>query len=364
MKVLHIITGLASGGAESQLELVLRHTRHDSEVVSLYNCGYVGRQMAARGVRVRDLGMQTNRQLLSGLRLASLVREGGYDVVHVHLYRACVYGRIAAKLAGVPVIVTTEHSLGEEQIEGRPKTRAVRLLYLATDLLSDATVAVSPRVEKRLVEWGVSRKKIRVVPNGVDFERFGFDPSARKIVREEFGIPPEDYVVGAVGRLHPFKRFDVLIKAAGPVLERGGWLLLVGEGQEKDRLQEVARETGLSRRVIFAGERSDVAGLLSALDVFVSPSTEETFGIAILEATAVGVKSIVAACPALDGFQLDGVRRVSGNVNEVRRALLREYERGARLGAPDETIRGIYDIRSVVARLDNLYEALSEGSRL
>src|SRR5215207_6318845 len=123
----------------------MRYTRHHCEVVSLYNFGLVGQQMVASGIKVRDLGMRSNQQISAVFRLARSVRRGRYDAVHVHLYRACIYGRVAARLAGVPVVVTTEHSLGETLIEGRRKTFPIRLLYLATEPLSSATVAVSPK---------------------------------------------------------------------------------------------------------------------------------------------------------------------------------------------------------------------------
>ena len=358
MKVLHVITGLASGGAEVQLDLLLRHTRHDAEVATLYKFGAVGRRLVARGLKVHDLNMRSNKDLSAVLRLARIMRRGRYKVVHVHLYRACVYGRLAARLARVPVVVTTEHSLGDTQIEGREKTRAVRSLYLTTDRFSDVTVAVSSRVRQRLIDWGVPGSKIRVIPNGMDFGHFRFDPEARTAVRREFGIPPEAFVVGTLGRLHPFKRYDVLLRSAGPALKRGAWLLLVGEGQERPRLERLAQETSHPHRIIFAGEREDTPRLLSAMDLFVAPSQEETFGLAVLEALAVGLRSIFAACPALDGVRLDGARRISGDAPELQRVLVEEHDRGPWTGGPDGLVRQLYDIRSIASSLDDLYEAL------
>lgn len=354
-----MITGLSAGGAETQLGLLLRHLRHDHEVVALYDVGRVGREMMEGGVRVYDLGMRGNRQVLSVFRLAALMRNGRYDVVHVHLYRACVYGRLAARLAGVSAVVTTEHSIGDTQIEGRPKTAAVRFLYLATDRLSDATVAVSPKVRCLLADWGVPEGKIRVIPNGVDFDRFAFDERARHAVRKELGIPPGSFVAGSVGRLHRGKRYDALLEASGPFLERGGWLLLVGGGDEEGPLRRMARRTPHPDRVVFAGERGDVPRVLSAMDLFVSPSQEETFGLSVLEAAASGLRCVVAACPALDGVRLERVRRVSGEAHALRGVLLQEYGRD-RQAEPDlAAARQRYDVRSVARALDGLYENLT-----
>lgn len=369
MKVLHVITGLAAGGAETQLELLLQHTRHGAEVAVLYNPGSVGRRIAAKGVAVYDLGMRSNRQISSIFRLARIIREGDYDAVHAHLYRACVYGRPAARLARVPVVVTTEHSIGEKQIEGRPKSPLARLLYVATDFFSEATIAVSDEVRRLLVEWGIPREKIRVIPNGLDLASFGYSPDDRRLLREELGIPAEDFVVGSVGRLHRLKRHDLLIEAAAPLLSRGkAWLLLVGEGPERPRLEKLARKAGAYERTIFAGERNDVSRFLSVMDLFASPSEEETFGLAILEAAASGLPVVAVRCPALDGVRMPGLFKLpAGDLTRLRRILLDEalndrtrnngFEKRASL------LEGRYDIRNVAAAIDNLYEALLDGRR-
>src|SRR4029453_438923 len=107
-----------------------------------------------------------------------LIRGGHYDVVHTHLYRACVYGRVAARLAfpppraGAPAIVPTEHSLGTERIEGRSLPPFARHLYLATERLGSATIAVSATVGLRLLLWGVPTGRIVVIGNGIEAETY------------------------------------------------------------------------------------------------------------------------------------------------------------------------------------------------
>jgi glycosyltransferase involved in cell wall biosynthesis len=123
-----------------------------------------------------------------------LIHKGRYGVVHTHLYRACVYGRVAARLAGVPVVVATEHSLGDGRIEGRPLSAATRRLYLAAERLGAATIAVSPSVAGRLRRWGVPDHRIRVVGNGIDPTGYAFDllrrDRARATTRTSSRPPP------------------------------------------------------------------------------------------------------------------------------------------------------------------------------
>ncbi|MZD04910.1 glycosyltransferase [Streptomyces sp. SID5785] len=309
MKGLHIITGLGAGGAEQQLRLLLRHLPGTHDVVTLTNPGQVADGLRADGVRVAHLGMAGNRDLGALPRLTRLVRAGRYDVVHTHLYRACLYGRIAARLAGVPAVVATEHSLGDTQIEGRPLTRGVRALYLAGERLGRATIAVSPAVAGRLHRWGVAPHRVHVVPNGVDVDRFAFDPAARAAVRARYGLPADAFVVGGVGRLVPGKRFDVLV-AALAALPGDVRLLLVGTGPEEAALDAAAHAAGVRDRIVFTGERPHTAGtpgagpdlpaLLSAMDLLASPSTDEAFGLAVVEAQACGLPVVHVRCPALD----------------------------------------------------------------
>jgi glycosyltransferase involved in cell wall biosynthesis len=358
MKVLHVITGLGVGGAELQLRSVLQHTRHESDVVALYNAGAVADMIRADGGRVRDLGMKRNTQISALLRLRRLIHEGGYDVVHAHLYRSQIYGRIAAWLARTPVVLSTEHSIGETHLERRRMTRGVRRLYLATERLSNGTIAVSETVRDRLVGWGVRADRIIVIPNGVDLGRVAFDPAARRSARAEFGLGPADYVIGVLGRFDRQKQFDLVIEAAAPLLGDRVKLLIVGDGNERGHLEEVARECGVTDRVIFAGERHDVAAMLSALDLFVASSAQEAFGLSVLEALANGLPVLYTTCPALRGLDVDRAHQVPGTVGGLRTALATEVAAGPgeRQSAP--AVAEKYGIEAVTARIDALYERL------
>jgi glycosyltransferase involved in cell wall biosynthesis len=360
MKVLHVITGLGVGGAELQLRSILQHTRHDAEVVTLYNPGPVADMIRADGRRVRSLGMTSNTQISALYALRQLIADAGYDVVHTHLYRSQIYGRPAAWLAGVPVIVSTEHSIGETHLERREMTAGVRALYLATEAMSDMTVAVSGTVRERLVKWGVRPRKVVVIPNGVDLARVAFDSTAREKVRGEFGIGPFDYVFGVLGRLDPTKQFDIVIEAAAPMLGDGRWLLIVGKGNERTHLEEVARRYGVADRVIFAGERHDVAAMLSAMDLFVASSKQETFGLSVLEALANGAPALYTTCPALDGLDVGSATQVPSSAGGLRDAMLAELATGRRRDrATEPAVEKEYGIQAVTSRIDDLYEQLA-----
>jgi glycosyltransferase involved in cell wall biosynthesis len=350
MKVLHVITGLDVGGAELQLDAVLQHTRNDADVVTLYNPGPVADKLRGHGVRVRDLGMGRNTELGALLRLYRIIRAGRYDVVHAHLYRT-------------PVIVTTEHSIGETHLERRKMTASVRALYLASEMASDATIAVADIVRDRLERWGVPARKITVIPNGLDFDGLGFDAGSRAAVREQFGIHPDAYVMGTLGRLDPNKRIDLAIQAAAPLLGDRCKLLVIGRGEEGDRLAAVAKQAGVAEHVIFGGYQADMTAMLCAMDLNVTTSLQETFGLSVLEALSNGLPVLYTTCPALDGISTDRARQVEGSVPALRAEMTKEIEAGPRPRQPVQSVMDTYGIEKVADRIDDLYERIDAAKR-
>jgi glycosyltransferase involved in cell wall biosynthesis len=302
--------------------------------------------------------MTRNTELPALLRLARLIHGGGYDVVHVHLYRSCVYGRLAARLAGTPVVVTTEHSIGETHLERRRMTLGVRALYLGTDLCSDATIAVSPAVAHRLAKWGVAARKIEIIPNGLDLGRVAFNAAARARIRSEFGLPLDSYVIGVLGRLDPIKRFDLVIRAVAALLDEQHRLLIVGDGPIRPELEAEAHRHGVADLVTFAGERHDVAAMLSSLDLFIASSAQETFGLSVLEALANGIPALYTTCPAMEGIVTGRARQVPGDVEGLRREIEAELAAGRRPREAVPAIRAQYGIEAVTRRIDDLYDRL------
>ncbi|MEY9944194.1 glycosyltransferase [Kitasatospora sp. GAS1066B] len=365
MRVLHVITGLAAGGAEQQLLLTIRHlpSSVDCEVATLTNPGSVAAALRADGVTVHDLAMRGNRDLAVLPRLIRLIRHGRYDVVHTHLYRAGLYGRLAARLAGVRTVLATEHSLHAGTIEGRPVGAGVKSLYLAAERLGVATVAVSGRVAGTLADWGVPGRRVAVLPNGIEAAGFAVPWAQRVEIRRKLGLAGDAFVVGAVGRLVPGKRFDVLVSAL--TVLPGAVLLLVGEGPERAALTELARELGIGSRVLLIGERTDVPELLSAMDVLAAPSVEETFGLAVLEGLAAGLPVLHSGCPALEELPAEAApaaRKLPSTVAAYQEALLALGPAPLAVPLPRPPAVAHYDIVRTAGQLAELYERLGRAT--
>ncbi|MFI0451444.1 glycosyltransferase [Actinomadura sp. 6N118] len=355
-RVLHVITGWNRGGAEQQLLLLAQHLPVHCDIAVLTRTGDLTPAARAAGINVHHIGMRSNTDLRAVPRLARLMRRGNYDVVHTHLYRACIHGRLAARIAGIRRVIATEHSLGDGHIEGRRTSTAVRLLYRATEYLGETTIAVSPTVARRLRGWGVPASRLLTLPNGIDAEAFSFDAGQRAATRAHLGIDPDEFIVGSVGRLVETKRLDVLIRAL-PHTERGR-LLIVGEGPAHTTLERLAAATGVTERVIFTGDRADVPALLSAMDLYAAPSTQETFGMSVLEALACGLPVLYSVCPALTDLPPDSARqaqRLPPRESAWRAAISQAARRpAARLRPPPAVTH--YAITRQIEPLVRLYE--------
>jgi glycosyltransferase involved in cell wall biosynthesis len=300
--------------------------------------------------------MTSNTQLGALLRLRSLIAEGRYDVVHTHLYRTQIYARPAARLARTPVVVTTEHSIGETHIERRKMTAGVRGLYLGSELFSDATIAVSDVVRERLIGWGVPARKITVIPNGLETAALAFDPAVRERARAQFGIGPDTYVIGALGRIDENKRVELTIEAAAPLLGDRCKILVIGRGDHRSVLEATAARLGVTDHVIFGGFQPDTAAMMAAFDLYVACSVQETFGLAILEAMASGLPVVYTVCPALDGIQTSQARQVAGTAEAMREEIRKAVDAGPQPREPDSAVFDRYGMDSVAHQVDDLYE--------
>lgn len=347
MKVLHVVSGLGIGGAESQLREILRHTGHAADVVTLHDellgdGDTVRRAISDSGVRVHTPGPARRFGPLAAWRLWRILRRNNYDVVHTHRGAGALCGRLAARWAGAKVIVDTAHPRGEADVPRR---------------CVDAAIAASDVAAQRLVDRGARHRKVTVIPHGVDVDALSFDPAARALVRAEFDIADDVTVIGTVGRLRAGKRCHLLIDAAAPLLGPRVKLLIAGDGVQRARLAALAGRRGVAAHVLLAGQRADVPALLSALDVFVAAGDRETSGQSVLEALANGLPTLYTTCPALDGIETAQARRMAEEVQSIRRAMRVELEaRRPRTEVPE--LRERYAIEAVAEQIDTLYTRL------
>ncbi len=384
-RVLHIITALGTGGAERQLQSLVRYSGAESSTIALYDGGMVADAMRETGESVLELDVGSYRglrKLRQFGRLVKMIKAQAPDVVHVHLLAAQLWGIPAARLAGVRRIVSSEHSLMDTTIENRPLTTVLRSVYRVLEKLSSHTIAVSPTTRDRLLKWDVPASRITVVNNGIDFAALAFSVDARRAVRKEWQVPDDAVIVGAVGRLEPVKRFPELLTAIASWLQEGSRrLVIVGTGPLHDELLLQAGALGIADQVLLLGARNDIPAILSGFDVLVSASQDETFGMAVIEAMGAGLPVVYAQCPALDDLETvaPGVFPLAGHhadptggtviAQAVEAALERTASSACSDTAPEpsdlrrwpvpEDILHAYGIESAAAAVDSVYGGVS-----
>ncbi len=300
-RVLLVGSGAAFGGTEQVLVDSARRLAAAGWTIDAWVAPSSGADLVTG--ELRDAGIFVERwpEVLSpgavAARTVGALRERAPQIVHLHLAwpHANAWFPVAAKLAGVPAVVTTEHILFPE------RHRRDDLRKRFTRRFVDRAIAVSSAIGSALIaHWGYRERQVRVIPNGVDVARFaGPDPGARVRVRERLGVPHDAILVGAVGRLEEQKGFVYLVRAAARLVKRHPRLrvAIAGSGSLAGALEAEARASGAAAALLLSGRVDAIPEFLAALDLFVLPSLWEGMPLSLLEAMAMGAPVIASDTP-------------------------------------------------------------------
>lgn len=305
VRVLHILGELKPSGAECMLRVAAKNfAEHgiDTEILST-GTEHVGAFASA----LREVGYAVHhipfsKSILFFIKVSNLIRLRHYDVVHIHSERANFWFGLSAKLAGVRRIVSTVHAIFAFQGWLRLRRMLFRRLQ---EKLGVIRIAISPSVREN--EQLVFGSSIDVVPNWYDHDHFRPPtPEQRIFARARLGIADGAFAVVSVGNCSKIKNHQAVLEAL-PLLpnELSVVYLHVG-GEETDCPEkQLAQKLGIENIVRFLGQLQDPLPILHAADAYVMPSINEGFGIAALEALAVGLPSILSDVPGLRDFGLD-----------------------------------------------------------
>ena len=377
MKIVHVISGLRMGGAETMLWKLLTASSAadlEQEVVSLTDVGPVGERMKGNGFRIRALGMRgLGGKLAGAVRLPLHLRRSDPDVVQTWLYHADLVGGLAARLGTrAPVVWNLRHSDLDASLGSLHRT--VAACARLSRWIPTRIVSCSERARHIHAAIGYPDARMVVIPNGFDLDRFRPDARARAEVRRELRLPADALVVGIVGRYHPQKDHETFLKAAALIAKSRERMrfLLCGPLCTADNmaLLSAIERVGLQEACVLAGRREDVERIHAALDVECSSSAfGEGFSNVLGEAMACGVP-----CVATDVGDAADIIGPTGRVVPRRDALalasairaladLREEER-RRLGeAARARIAQRFGLASVQARYEALWREVAAEAR-
>jgi glycosyltransferase involved in cell wall biosynthesis len=297
MIVAHVISGLELGGAETALFNLVRslHPRVRQEVVSMTTEGVLGERIRRLGVPLRALRLGRGLQLLGALpAMVRGLREADADLVQTWMYHADLFGGLAGRLAGVPVVWGIHHTTLERG-SARATTRLIaRLNGLLSPVVPRRIVVCAEAAQRVHARLGYDARRMTVIPNGFDVDQFRPDPSARQAARAGLGIASQAPLIGMVARFHPQKDHHTFLQAAGRLhqqLPEAG--SCNGSGIGEQRQLSWIDEQGLREMVRLLGPRPDLAKLYPALDVFcLSSSHGEGLPMVLGEAIACEVPCV------------------------------------------------------------------------
>lgn len=301
LKVLHLITGLDAGGAETTLLRLVSHTdrsQFQSEVVSLLPEGSLAVRFRKVGIAVSSLQLSAQRPHPQGLlRLVRLLRTRRPDVLQTWMFHADLLGLLAGHLARTPLIAWNIRGTARPDWYHGPMTTAVVRACARLSPLPDAVVVNSFRGRQDYTDAGYRPKRWEVIPNGFDTELFRPDEKARKLLRARMNIPETSLVIGMAARLDPMKDHATFLRAATLLGQRLPTVHFVfaGRGVEGHTpgFRELARATGLNDRLHLLGEREDMPALYSSFDLAsLSSSFGEGFARVLGEAMACAVPCV------------------------------------------------------------------------
>jgi glycosyltransferase involved in cell wall biosynthesis len=305
--VLQLIDGLKIGGAEVLLRDLTAGLQNDPRFrvsVGYSTPGPLVEEVEALGVPVTHLPRAARVDPLLFGRMLALMRADRPHVVHTHLFKSDFHGRAAARLLGVPAVVSTLHNL--DDWANKP---ALARTYGATVRFADRLIAVSDEVREFYIKRvHIPEHKLQTILNGVPIAKFSGQAAAGQALRAELGIPADAPLVGVVGRLAPQKDHVTFLHAARQILSSlpTTRFLIVGTGDLREQLVALAAELGLANAVVFAGIRKDVPSVLAALDVQVFSSRWEGLPVALLEGMAAGKPVVSTAVGGVPSVLIDG----------------------------------------------------------
>lgn len=374
MKVLHIITAINAGGAETMLCKYLENSGGGSiqhVVLSLMPPGPKAARIRAMGIPIYNLGMKSWLPgPVAAVRLIRLVNMINPDLIHGWMYHGNLAASFAhtATAAGRPLVWNVRHSLADAKLETR-RTQALLKVSAAMSRRPAAIIYNSAVAATQHQQIGYCPDRALVLPNGFDFDLFRPNPQARGQLNVQYGIDPEALLVGMVARLHPMKDHSMLIDAAALARSQGAdiHLLMVGEGLADPPASLLDKALALlpAERFTFVGNRPDVADLLAGLDILgLSSAWGEGFPNVIGEALACGVPVVATDVGDSAAIVADsGIITAPGDAEAFGNALV-EMDR---MGAPSRKALGArgrvralenYSLQEIAMRYDELHHKL------
>lgn len=364
MKILHTITSLELGGAEKLLtELIPAQISLGHEVELLILCDKNAVFMdnfKLKNIPVHVSKYNSIKTWKNMFQIKKYAKKGKFDIVHSHLTHAQYWTSLATRIDfSKRIYLTTEHSTSNNRRQKFIFKIIDRFIYKPYKKI----VSISPATEKELTNWiGGNKKRFEVIENGVDLSRFS---QGEKLDLSSYGLNSDDKIIIMISRFHKAKDQDTVIKSL-EFLPKIYKLVLVGDGERREELENLVKEKNLSSRVFFLGIRKDIPNLLKTAYISVQSSIFEGFGITALESMSAGVPTIATDVPGLSTIVKDGgILFPVGDYKGLAKIIfsLERNDMYNKIKNSGIEKSKLYDIKITAEKYINLYRDLLKGGK-
>lgn len=374
-RILHVIDHTDPGGAQVVVEYLIRVLREDFvfAVAVLGKSGIYTKLYRELGIAVYVMDNRFGKwDPLPVGQLARLVRQERFDLLHAHLFKSGISSAICARTAGLKSIMHDHTGIYPKSLNQLLSNRLARegylLAYRFALLQTDLAIVLTPADRDQYLQYfKLSPKKVHILPNGVDFQRFNCIERQHPAqdIRLQLGLSNDTKLVMMVGRLSPEKDWPAFLRVAEHAelrLSRPCAFLVVGSGDQEQMLRSMVDSRKLSN-VFFLGHRLDIPELLAQSDIFILTSRREPFGIALLEAMAAGCPVIATRSGGPESIITDEVNGLLVDVGDsngiaqwIARLLDQEPLRQRLANEGKRTVMQYYDTTTITDQMHYLYD--------
>ncbi len=362
INVIHLVEELTIGGLEKILTTIVLNLSKEKFNISVWclrEGGFFADKLAKEGIDVKTLHISTSRNPLNIYKLYKLLKNHKFDIIHTHAYSAGTIGRISAFLAGIPVIISHNHSVYNYY------NKYYHFVEWLLSFITDRVICISEVVNRFANKTQrINSRKLITIHNGID-EVCGVVENRISELKKKIGIPINHSVIGTIAHLEEHKGIKYLLEAASLLLASRSNIsfLLVGSGTLKRELKKLCVDLKIEKSIIFAGERSDVSEILFSIDIFVLPSLREGLGIAVLEAMACGKPVIATNVGGIPEVVKDGITGILVPPKDpealycAMNELLDDREKREKMGRIGERVcNENFRAKTMVEKIENLYD--------
>lgn len=383
IKVVHIIARMITGGAEENTLYTvegLDKNKYDVDII----VGEEFKKDILTKVKYNNFNIIQIKELKGKLnflydpivliKLINLFKKNHYDIVHSHITKTGILGRLAARIVGVPIIICGLHGSAFQAFDSKLLNWALIFFEKLTGRFTDAYISVSELLSEKYRKEGIGvQAKYFTVHSGMELDKF-FNvrekvDRKRKLAELGINLESEHFIMGNVGRLEKVKGHKFIIEAFKKVQEERGdsffKLMIIGEGEEKENLIKHVKKMELEDKIIFTGYRKDIEELMAIMDIFVLSSLREGLPRVLVQAAAVGVPSVA--------FNVDGVPEIvkdgyngflvkPRDANQLADKIIKYIDNRELIKLHGQNgrnfVNGKWSIENMVNKVDEIYQIL------